>query len=79
MPVFVIISFFRCRGGGIGRRTGLKIQRLKERIGSIPILGTIKINMLHDFNENKKSKSNVAQTLHKNHSSNTLNIVCLTE
>ena len=36
MPVFVIISFFRCRGGGIGRRTGLKIQRGQLHGGSIP-------------------------------------------
>ena len=30
----------RCRGGGIGRRTGLKIPRWKQRAGSIPAPGT---------------------------------------
>ncbi len=29
-----------CRGGGTGRRTGLKIPRLQGRAGSIPALGT---------------------------------------
>ena len=30
----------RCRDGGIGRRTGLKIPRWKQRAGSIPAPGT---------------------------------------
>ncbi len=30
----------RRRDGGIGRRTGLKIPRWKQRAGSIPALGT---------------------------------------
>lgn len=30
-----------CRGGGIGRRTRLKISGWKHRTGSIPVLGTI--------------------------------------
>ena len=29
------------RGGGTGRRRGLKIPRSKDRTGSIPVLGTI--------------------------------------
>ncbi|MCD6025917.1 MAG: hypothetical protein K0R08_436 [Solimicrobium sp.] len=32
----------RCRDGGIGRRTGLKIPRWKQRAGSIPAPGTTK-------------------------------------
>lgn len=31
-----------CPNGGIGRRTGFKIQRSKIRAGSIPALGTKK-------------------------------------
>ncbi len=30
-----------CRDGGIGRRTGLKIQRPNSHAGSIPARGTI--------------------------------------
>ncbi len=33
-------QFKLCPGGGIGRRTGFKIQRLQERAGSIPAPGT---------------------------------------
>jgi hypothetical protein len=34
--------------------------------------------MLHDFSARANRKSNVAQTLRKNHFLNTLNFVCLT-
>ena len=30
---------FTCRNGGIGRRTGLKIQRRRLRVGSTPTFG----------------------------------------
>ena len=30
----------KCRSGGIGRRTGLKILRWRHRTGSIPVFGT---------------------------------------
>lgn len=30
-----------CQGGGIGRRTGLKIPRWQHLVGSTPTLGTI--------------------------------------
>ena len=30
----------KCPGGGIGRRTGLKIPRWRQRAGSIPAPGT---------------------------------------
>ncbi len=41
-PVFRSIMFKLCRGGGIGRRTGLKIlRRVYLRAGSSPALGTI--------------------------------------
>jgi hypothetical protein len=37
-----IHSNFVCRGGEIGRRTGLKILGFRKgRTGSIPVLGTI--------------------------------------
>ena len=36
-----IILCVDCRGGGIGRRTGLKILWTQVRAGSIPALGTI--------------------------------------
>lgn len=35
-----IIASLPCLGGGIGRRSGLKIHRLCGRAGSIPALGT---------------------------------------
>jgi hypothetical protein len=38
--------FLRCRGGGIGRRTGLKIPRWKQRAGSIPAPGTSDYSLL---------------------------------
>ncbi len=31
---------YGCRGGGIGRRKGLKILRVNARTGSSPVLGT---------------------------------------
>lgn len=34
-----------CRSGGIGRRTGLKIQRWQQRAGSIPASGTTCYNL----------------------------------
>ena len=34
-------QLIQCRGGGTGRRTGLKILRQQYRTGSIPVLGTI--------------------------------------
>ena len=37
---------FTCRNGGIGRRTGLKIQRRRLRVGSTPTFG---IKRLWDF------------------------------
>ena len=39
IPITRSICFFR-RGGGTGRRKGLKIPRRKLRTGSIPVLGT---------------------------------------
>ena len=36
-----LLNFSLSRGGGIGRRTGLKIQRWQQREGSIPSLGTM--------------------------------------
>ena len=34
------------RGGGTGRRRGLKIPRSKDRTGSIPVLGTIYLTLI---------------------------------
>ena len=34
----------KCRGGGTGRRAGLKIRWWRHRVGSIPTLGTNRLN-----------------------------------
>jgi hypothetical protein len=35
-----VVHYTSCRDGGTGRRTGLKIQRWRQRAGSIPAPGT---------------------------------------
>lgn len=35
-----VAHYTSCRDGGTGRRTGLKIQRWRQRAGSIPAPGT---------------------------------------
>ncbi len=39
------IICIRCRCGGIGRRSGFKIRRWKQCVGSSPTTGTITIEM----------------------------------
>gem|GEM_PF-3385628 len=42
-PFYIISCLaYRCLGGEIGRRKGLKIPRLNGRAGSTPARGTIK-------------------------------------
>ena len=44
------LRFAQCRGGGTGRRTGLKILRLSGRAGSIPALGIVSyLSLSHYF------------------------------
>ena len=47
-------SGMRCRDGGIGRRTGLKIPRWRQRAGSIPALGTK--NMFYTVSSSLKTR-----------------------
>lgn len=35
----------QCLGGEIGRRSGFKIRRWKQRVGSSPTLGTTSLNI----------------------------------
>ncbi len=45
-PMRLIYCRLPCRGGGTGRRAGLKIRWWQHRVGSIPTLGTILSNAL---------------------------------
>ena len=39
---FMCVIIYICQHGGIGRRTGLKIQRWQHRAGSTPAAGIVK-------------------------------------
>ncbi len=61
-------SDLRCRDGGIGRRTGLKIPRWKQRAGSIPAPGTksiVNVNKAFKPNCNKKRSLKTSIFYHK--------------
>ena len=53
MHYYVIIIL--CQHGGIGRRTGLKIQRWQHRAGSTPAAGIYNLNMFEVYFFRKSS------------------------
>lgn len=57
-----VVHYTSCRDGGTGRRTGLKIQRWRQRAGSIPAPGTT-LSCFFNINSSRRHL-NVTSLLH---------------